>query len=270
MNSVFLAFKSNKSSDSKSKSGNTLHGTGGTNHGNGGISNQNKKINQELTSYENLRHLREIGSSSNMSSLVDDEDLNVTPLKLGKRCPTPIQPIQPSFTLLDGHDVVDFSGKTYTEPISKTEVIDGQLKRSKKNTKCSLPPQPPIPTSKTDLQSSSNSSRTQIVNSNDAITSSDKCLSNKINNQINGDSSSRYTSCISSSIDKNLSSCSNVSSTRLNRPRLSLSGLGTNNVMPSVHGRNGTTTNGSSTGNATGTHKTRLSTHQRNLSLDFR
>lgn len=54
-----------------------------------------------------------------------------------------------------------------------------------------------------------------------------------------------------------------------NKPRLSLSnasGVGFNNSMPSVHGRS---TNGTSNGSAAPT-RTRLSTHQRNLSLDFR
>lgn len=267
MNSVFLAFKSNKNSDNKTKSCSSVGGGGGGGINNtcnnaGSTTNGTKKLNQELTEYENLRHIREIGSSSsNMSTYVDNEDLNVSPIKLGKRCPTPIQPIPPSFTLLDGNDVVDFSGGPFNEfnTNTKSDIIDGQLKRQKKDKKSSLPPQPPPAPLKF--------IETQVVKTNSIESKSevlDNCLSNKINYQINFDSS-RHSS---SSIDRN-SSCNNVSSSnRLNRPRLSLSGLGSNNVMPSVHGRQCNANN--STGNASGTHKTRLSTHQRNLSLDFR
>jgi hypothetical protein len=51
-----------------------------------------------------------------------------------------------------------------------------------------------------------------------------------------------------------------------NRPRLSLSNIASNSQQPEVHGKN--CPNGTSTGRTR--LSTRLSTHQRNLSLDFR
>ncbi|EDO64557.1 AGAP007512-PA [Anopheles gambiae str. PEST] len=65
---------------------------------------------------------------------------------------------------------------------------------------------------------------------------------------------------------------------RFHKPRLSLSnscgggsssGLSTSS-MPSVHGRSGPNANGGSSSSGMPPPKTRLSTHQRNLSLDFR
>lgn len=63
---------------------------------------------------------------------------------------------------------------------------------------------------------------------------------------------------------------SNLSANKTNRfqKRLSLSGF-TNNSMPSVHGRPATSATAGGN-NGSETKKTRLSTHQRNLSLDFR
>ena len=60
MNSVFSAFKSSSKNDTKQK-------TSG--------SGNNKKLPQEINSYEGLRHIREIGSSSKMSTFVDDTSL---------------------------------------------------------------------------------------------------------------------------------------------------------------------------------------------------
>lgn len=62
---------------------------------------------------------------------------------------------------------------------------------------------------------------------------------------------------------------SNKSANRFHK-RLSLSGIG-NNPLPSVHGRPNSANAGNGTSNGTGeTKRTRMSTHQRNLSLDFR
>lgn len=80
MNSVFSAFKSNKA-DSKAKFA-------------------NKKLTQD-SSYENLRHIREIGSSAKMSNFVDDADddtngCSTQSIRLGKRCQQSVVPLVPS------------------------------------------------------------------------------------------------------------------------------------------------------------------------------
>lgn len=236
MNSVFSAFKSSKSGDSKSKH------------------IASKKINQDLNSYENLRHLREIGSSSKMSTFMDN-DVGTTTVSLGKRCSTPVQPIPTSLTLVDsGHDTVDFRHngldldlKTLCD--QNDMIIEGQLKLNIKSFE-KPPPPPPPPTS---------SSESSIVSEKNVPSSNEINLSNKHNRSDNV----ILTRCS----DKN--SCNvnnNFGSNRLNRPRLSLSGISNNNTLPSVHGRH----NGAGGNNSNGPHKTRLSTHQRNLSLDFR
>lgn len=80
MNSVFSAFKSNKA-DNKAKFA-------------------NKKLTQD-SNYENLRHIREIGSSAKMSNFVDDDDdgtsgCSTQSIRLGKRCQPSVVPLVPS------------------------------------------------------------------------------------------------------------------------------------------------------------------------------
>lgn len=101
MNSVFSAFKSSKA-DSKQKFA-------------------NKKITQD-SSYENLKHIREIGSSAKMSNFVDDDDDDDTSscstqtIRLSHRCKTPLpSPITErnvndlvAATIICGKDTVDY------------------------------------------------------------------------------------------------------------------------------------------------------------------
>lgn len=80
MNSVFSAFKSNKA-DNKAKFA-------------------NKKLTQD-SSYENLRHIREIGSSAKMSNFVDVDDddtsgCSTQSIRLSKRCQQPVVALVPS------------------------------------------------------------------------------------------------------------------------------------------------------------------------------
>lgn len=72
--------------------------------------------------------------------------------------------------------------------------------------------------------------------------------------------SSSTSASLSSSSATEINFVNNYGSNRFHKPRLSLSNVG----MPSVHGRS----NGNIQSNVP--QKTRLSTHQRNLSLDFR
>jgi hypothetical protein len=99
-------------------------------------------------------------------------------------------------------------------------------------------------------------------------TSDVKCSSSATNFEINSSSSIIDSTNASKSTPKicNTSVPNNNSNANRNRPRLSLSNIGSNSQQPEVHGKNGL--NGTSTGRTR--LSTRLSTHQRNLSLDFR
>ncbi|XP_031617760.1 uncharacterized protein LOC116337386 [Contarinia nasturtii] len=69
--------------------------------------------------------------------------------------------------------------------------------------------------------------------------------------------------------ETNAPTTSNKSTNNRFYKRLSLSGIGSN-PLPSVHGRSTSNSQNGSNGNCGETKRTRISTHQRNLSLDFR
>lgn len=315
MNSVFSAFKSSKA-DTKPK----LIG---------------KKLTQD-SSYENLRHIREIGSSAKMSNFVDGDDDETSSsgthtIRLGKRCqtplPSPIAELNAELEFDSGKDTVDH------------QIIDGdhnEIIHNQSVDNCSNITPKAISASESNLCdsehnmcSSNSSNRSSGSNSNseqpkpspcsslrsfptsqiasaiptanfssegDILSSCSKivhnsCSSNNYSNANRTDISTNNTSsspslpAYSSVSSSNISSSdsvhapiiiaansrghseSNLSANKTNRfqKRLSLSGF-TNNSMPSVHGR---PTSGGTNGSSE-TKKTRLSTHQRNLSLDFR
>lgn len=242
MNSVFSAFKSSKSdSSSKSKSG--------------------KKITQDPNSYENLRHLRDIGSSTKMTTFIvteDDDSIPITP----EKCKI--------VDLIDDEvsDVVDHIKHSATDLNGTDFYYQKKLIENEKQ----IPPYSPATSNRScssennilnycgsniSCSSSSNNSECSVENQNQNLSDENTDLPVPIKNDVHCD-------VVTTTTTKQIINKSNsLGSSRFHRPRLSLSGIG-NNSMPSVHGRPN-----SSNGNGE-PKKTRLSTHQRNLSLDFR
>lgn len=241
MNSVFSAFKSSKSdSSSKSKSG--------------------KKITQDPNSYENLRHLRDIGSSTKMTTFIvtenDDDSIPITP----EKCKI--------VDLIDDeiNDVVDHHSKQSTADLNGTDFY-----YQKKTIETDCPPYSPATSNRSCSSennilnycgsniscSSSNNSECSVENQNQNFVCDENTdVSVPIKNIVDCD-------VVTTTTKQIINKSNSLGSSRFHRPRLSLSGIG-NNSMPSVHGRPN-----SSNGNGE-PKKTRLSTHQRNLSLDFR
>lgn len=242
MNSVFSAFKSSKSdSSSKSKSG--------------------KKITQDPNSYENLRHLRDIGSSTKMTTFIvteNDDSIPITP----EKCKI--------LDLIDDEvcDVVDHIKHSATDLNGSTDFYyQNKLNENEKQ----IPPYSPATSNRSCSSennilnycgsniscSSSNTSECSVENQNQNFVSDENTdLPVPIKNLVDCD-------VVTTTTKQIINKSNSLGSNRFHRPRLSLSGIG-NNSMPSVHGRPN-----SSNGNGE-PKKTRLSTHQRNLSLDFR
>lgn len=326
MNSVFSAFKNNKIDTSN----NQLH--------------KSKKIisPENGSSYANLRHMREIGSSAKMSTFVDDSDENGTQLRLTK-CTMSNQPASPtisSFQLTEdtepfpssvikseaintceynsnvemndtdvvdhislctetNHEFIDKNAISVNESTKFNELDDARIASSiSMNSYVNhLPPRQSIPSTvnvisnhghterhsskklsienkennEITLPSPSNSSDIRVDGSDTISSVSDSIVSNCNSVQVNGNDMT-HTPILSAAINKKSNKCTesmtlpnkNSSSNRFHK-RLSLSGIG-NNPLPSVHGRP-TSANANNTGE---TKRTRISTHQRNLSLDFR
>jgi hypothetical protein len=250
MNSVFSAFKSNKS--------NPLNPTEKRNQ------NGNKKtLNlSESNNYEKLRHIREKMSNH----IIDDDEIN-----LKKRPPIP--PIASydecdrvtSFkaNLSSSPSSASLSTLTTTLKAKHSDEDDNSKNYSSENnlsSKCCNGVTLDVETN----------SKNDVVSPDNIITSTATTTSNSIKSKLlNNDASSKSTSNISIEQQPPVN---NFSNTYRNRLRLSLSnGSATNNGSasssinhPAVHGRN------SVNGQPSNTGRTRLSTHQRNLSLDFR
>lgn len=255
MNSVFSAFKSGKN-DNKTKLTTSSSGC----NSNNGVGNGSKKPpnTQDPTSYENLRHIREITYCSKMSSnfIVGDDEMSSS-------LSTPAA-LQTPFLI---------TNKTPTTPV--------QIPLSEKNI--------------LDLDFDEKKQQQDVVDScTAALPPSGKQFCHEPNSEpnlllVNGSATSDSGSDSEPNFMSNIKARSEQvigGNNRLLRPRLSLSSAsgntgfmnsgagGFNKSMPSVHGRsNGAISSNSvcnGTGNAGAPTRTRLSTHQRNLSLDFR
>lgn len=255
MNSVFSAFKSSKS-DSKSKSG--------------------KKITQDPNSYENLRHLRDIGSSTKMTTFIvteDDDSSPITPEKckivdlIDDEVSDVVDHIKHSANDLNGCGDTFITNKLNSDFYYQKKSIENECQERQQ---LQNPPYSPATSNR------SCSSENNILNycgSNLSCSSSNnsECSVENQNQNCVSDENTVLPVPVQNGVDcevvaptKEIIHKSNsLGSSRFHRPRLSLSGIG-NNSMPSVHGRPN-----SSSGNGE-PKKTRLSTHQRNLSLDFR
>lgn len=244
MNSVFSAFsKSGGAGKSDSSSG------GGASSGiNNSASNSSKLLNPKKTpprtptdptSYESLRHIREIAYGTNMSNFIatngDDEEVATpTPSPLSEKNSVDILGLD-----FSEHDVVDCAPAAAIELVGNVEADDAD-DDDENQPKCS---------------SGSSSSGSECGGG------------------VGGAENSSFLANVKSSTATTLLSSPVVSrdgyGSRFHKPRLSLSnstGL-CSTGMPAVHKRSNN--NGAMNGNAPPT-RTRLSTHQRNLSLDFR
>ncbi|KAG4077487.1 hypothetical protein HA402_002914 [Bradysia odoriphaga] len=255
MNSVFSAFKTSKS-DGKQKQ-------------------SSKKLTPD-SSYENLRHIRDIGSSSKMTDFVDDTDgICSSSSSNSSGVATQIirlnSPSSIGDEINDSTDVVDH-GKTvivdYIEnyhPINKksslqtTDIADACVNVQPDRLVENEQVDPSIHSCQTNEQNVKNINRTDLLNENNHIPqlppsgSLIKVPSTSENQQVPIIVSNNVTNNDVNSI---------TSKAKRFQHRLSLK-CNPNPTLPSVHGR--ATSNNSDT-----KKKSRLSTHQRNLSLDFR
>lgn len=317
MNSVFSAFKSNKPTSTSSS---TIT-DGKTKVANKKMNGANNIDVSGSSSYENLRHIREIGSSTKMNTFVDvNDDHLMIGNKNNKRStvitvPSPITELP--MPMIDhnnferncfpsGTDTVDCSAvnqhvfnatnqqqQQQPKAISASESNQCDIKDAAAAAAIVVSDEVDdccdrkSPSTETETKEScgggvspnicNESARSggglydatsdgplqQLPPTNNGLQHAPIILANR-----GGGSESNLTS---SSL-----TASAVPSNKTNRfqKRLSLSGFA-NNSLPSVHGRpasaGGSSNGGAGNGGSGGeVKKTRLSTHQRNLSLDFR
>lgn len=276
MNSVFSAFKSNKSSPSALSP--TSNGASETSKRNHSASKKTLNLN-ETNNYEKLRHIRE--KASNL--VIDDDEINLRkpptiPIATMDvdECDADIQKMNGGFDCVDSapsiNGVNGYSNGNLSSSSSSSSLNTISLASIKKHynqdnsenyasennllSKCC--------NGSGTLGSVSNVS---IVDANDVNGSMSTSNLVSINSMPLSDANDASKSASSIFNKQPQPNNNNLSNTNRNRPRLSLSnvGNGTNanqQQQPAVHGRNNS--NGLPTG------RTRLSTHQRNLSLDFR
>ena len=274
MNSVFSAFKSSKNSNPPGCNGETKKGA-----------TSKKVLKESNNSYEKLRHIRE-----KMSGLVmDDDDIQIN---LIKRLPLD----------LDGQECFDDMDSGTFQHLSEepNQCQSGEFcGKSLENGDAHLQNGQIHDTHHTHHNGDSSESNEFPVNGENGAkfetesktgsmssSSSSSSLTTSLSSVKKHDYSPCDTSLSTNNLviiksmplinDANSKSASSIFSkptinnaSRMHRPRLSLSSIGGNNqLMPSVHGR-------PIVGPSAGTEqkpqtRQRLSTHQRNLSLDFR
>lgn len=257
MNSVFSAFKSSAKHDGKQKS------SGGS-----------KKLSQDPpNSYEKLRHIREI-SCSKMNNLVVLDPVETPAAPTVPSCATtPVQSPSSEKSLeleltLDNQPAV-----AATNGVDQVDRAIPVIESSELPSVAKLPAATKPPTK---ADTSSDSLGDSIVVNKPP--SGPAAVANAIFAVPAAPSTTIPANGSNSSTSNSSSNQWNVvsASSRFHKPRLSLSssvGLtGSGSAMPSVHGRTGGSgANGGQAGGGSGQpQKTRLSTHQRNLSLDFR
>lgn len=283
MNSVFSVFKSNSNGSSGSHSTNHNHNNSngvspnGHHHNGGGGSNSSsdpmsgkfaaKKITND-SSYENLRHIRELESCTKMTGFVDvtargdddggignrddaDSAPNAGTIRLngGQRCVTPVVVSRAVAELAQDEDLDD--------DVHEIDTVDC----------ASVSAKPPLPVDYAGARGPPKCDATAPASKMCASASASPAPHAPI-----------IVSHSRGHSESNL--CATQKTTTRFQKRLSLSGFA-NNSMPSVHGRPAsasaaaTATNGCGptagmNGGGGEVKRTRLSTHQRNLSLDFR
>lgn len=274
MNSVFSAFKSNKSNPSAlSPTSNGASESSKRSHG-------KKTLNlNETNNYEKLRHIRE-----KMSNLViDDDDINL-------RKPPPI----PTMDSVDCEVIQRHSNSSFDCVDSAPSAVNGVNGYTNGNLSSSSSSSSLNTISLASIKKHYNQDNSEnyasennllskccngagtmgsannvsIVDTNDVNSSASATNLVSINSMPLSDANDASKSASSIFNKQPQPNNNNLSNTNRNRPRLSLSNVGNGTSsnqqqqQPAVHGRNNS--NGLPTG------RTRLSTHQRNLSLDFR
>lgn len=289
MNSVFSAFKSNKGNISPNLTSDIKKNLGSATSGNSS-SNNKKTLNlNETNNYEKLRHIRE--KMSNI--MIDDEEINLrkppcnipfAPIDLTlDECDSMLPPVKPKSSSAttnnnksNGFDFID-SGTLSTSPV--LEIVNGNRNYISNSGTTLSTIKKHYNQDNSENYASENNLLSKCCNGGSAVaTGSDVSIADvscDVNSSVNSLisvksmplSNSNETSKSALTIYNKQPQSSSISNSARNRPRLSISSVNCNSSttaanQPAVHGRN--SNNGLPTG------RTRLSTHQRNLSLDFR
>lgn len=277
MNSVFSAFKSSKN-NSSTVNASTSNDTNCSSKKNTTSSKKTLKLN-ETNDYEKLRHIRE--KMSNL--MIDDDEINlrkpklppIAPISSEDVCASMLPPKKPTTTpsslKMNEFDCVD-SAPSMNGKLNGNGYVNGSLSSIKKH----------YNQDNSENYASENNLLSKCCNGGTTAMGSDVSIADA--NDVNNSSASASSLISVKSMPLSNSSelaCrsaltvynkqpqpTNFSNSNRNRPRLSLSSSSCGNVttvncQPAVHGR-------TSNGLPTGQTRTRLSTHQRNLSLDFR
>lgn len=275
MNSVFSAFKSNKGNPSALSP--TSNGSSETSKRSHGAAKKTLNLN-ETNNYEKLRHIRE-----KMSNLViDDDDINLRkppaiPIATMDECEA-IQKLNGAFDCVDsapsmngvnGYTNGNLSSSSSSSSLNTISLASIKKHYNQDNSENYASENNLLSKCCTGAGTIGSANNVSIVNTNDENSSASATNLVSINSMPLSDANDASKSA--SSIFNKQPNNNNLSNTNRNRPRLSLSNVGNGpsinqqhqqQQQPAVHGRNN--------GNGLPTGRTRLSTHQRNLSLDFR
>lgn len=245
MNSVFSAFKTSKN-EGKQKLA-------------------SKKLTPD-SSYENLKHIRDIGSSSKMTDFVDDNDgicSGVATQIIRLNSPSLI-----GDEINDSTDVVDHTKTVIVDYIENYHPINKSLQTTENADACTnmhpdrLVEKEQVETKshscQTNEQNVTNVNQTDLFKENNRNTPQLPPSGPLIRVQSTNTSENQKVPII---VSNNVTDTNSITSkAKRFQHRLSLK---CNPTLPSVHGR-------PSSDNSDTKKKSRLSTHQRNLSLDFR
>jgi hypothetical protein len=259
MNSVFSAFKSNKNGPT------VLSPTASESNKRNGASKKTLNLN-ETNNYEKLRHIRE-----KMSNLVlDDDEINLRkppPIPTVDECDT-VQKLGSGFDCVDsaapsnGYANGNLSSSSSSSSLNTISLASIKKHYNQDNSENYASENNLCCNGSATMGSASNVS---IVDTSDVNSSASATNLVSINSMPLSDANDASKSASNICNQQPMPTTNNpsLSNTNRNRPRLSLSNVGNGTQQqPAVHGRNNA--NGLPTG------RTRLSTHQRNLSLDFR
>lgn len=271
MNSVFSAFKSNKNNPSALSP--TANGPSDGGKRSQGSAKKALHLN-EGNNYEKLRHIRE--KMSNL--MIDDDEIN-----LRKPPAIPLASIDGDEcdAMTGGFDCVDSAPSTNGVNGYSNGNLSSSSSSSSLNTISLASIKKHYNQDNSENYASENNllskccngagtlngsaTNVSIVDTSDVNSSASATNLISINSMPLSDANDASKSASSIFNTQPKPSSNSLSNTNRNRPRLSISNAGTGisaTQQPAVHGRN--------SGNGLPTGRTRLSTHQRNLSLDFR
>lgn len=278
MNSVFSAFKSNKSSPTSALSP-TSNGASESGKRSHGASKKTLNLN-ETNNYEKLRHIRE-----KMSNLViDDDEINLRKppaIPIASMDGDDCEAIQklggggfdcvdsaPSMNGVNGFSNGNLSSSSSSSSLNTISLASIKKHYNQDNSENYASENNLLSKCCNGASTICSASNVSIVDTSDVNSSASATNLVSINSMPLSDANDASKSASSIFNKQPQPNNSNLSNTNRNRPRLSLSNVGNcsganQQQQPvAVHGRNN--------GNGLPTGRTRLSTHQRNLSLDFR